>query len=615
MMDQSGHDLGISDSQNPLGALWDFMRVSILGEREGYRGNMNRFNSVTSGCHKMMRTYSQTLFGVMYMCIELDFFSTKVLNFMIQCQLRSKDVDAPVTTASSSLALDDRALRSTGANAAVVCMLFLSDTASRRTLSAIVCTGLAFQKWHEVSNRELRDAYRSKLWLLNQVSGGFGEHLFDMWQVLETPDTLRTCELLGVTMAAHLAATEELRMYDDEHAAAFGGMACELIGLRAKRCLWIWLPPINMVAMLSPDAGVAQQAVDSSQQLRECYEAALQVERASASLKAYLRRHPRQLLAVRQLKLGFYEFGWNSGNKQVTDLLHSLSASRTVSTPCAAAPLSSRQRPWVKAPSRTAIPPARWTRSLRLRRRLLTFRRRRRVRASHGRMRQCCASVWRQGTSSCQRRVGKGSGAIRSTRLSSSSLMRWGRAALGFLGLHHYQGSAVIALPVELLGAPGYEGDRAEDRIYVRPLQNAMVVPIVIKDLRNFVAFSLECRSWIYEVWRFPRAIGRWAPAVRAFKSAKKAPILEIAARAGFWHLSRSVEDKVCSRMGVQSGRGLDLFNNLRALSAAILPDASDDGHLRFLQHRLRQLRRRTQFANDIPSIDEALVCLDQGDQ
>lgn len=661
MMEQFQGEFEVTDGQDSLDALWGCMRTRCLTDRKGYRANLNRFHSVISDCNRMLQKSSQVLFETMYMCVEMDFVKTKVWNFMMQCQLRRRDPEAPMTTNSSSLALDDKALRSTGANAVVICMLLLSNPDSRRLLATIVQAGLAVQRWHEHSNRELRDVHRSKLWLLGQVTGGFAEHLTSIWLVLETSDTLRQCELLGVSEAAHSSMPEELVIHDDEHAAALGGMILNLLGLRAKRCLWMFLPPISMVAMLSPDNATAEQSVTDLRQFLSEYEAASKVERPSAILKTYLRRHPAQLLAVEQLKCGFDEDGWSKENTKVYELLHArfscLMTSQSIED------INNMEKNYKKCTGwggryrrpETSMFAAVDSQVLSKSHRFAPLEHKV---AEHPAAPLPQDAFYSSGTPSIP------TGKIATTSqvapyfspAAESTGIAWGDAAVlhecvahggkfdilascwqGFfadsdhslvfkvvtddqdihgwhLALHHYQDSAVVAIPVDLLKPPGYEADPTEC-IYIRPVSNHMVVPIVIKSLSHVMAFSLQWRSWTWQVQRFPRALGLWSPAVRAFKSGPEAPVLQVAARAGWWNLNRTILDKVCSHVGVPVSRGMDLFNNLWVLSAAVLPGASDDELLHSLQHRLRNLQKRAQFTDELLSIDEALVCLDEDDQ
>jgi len=207
------------------------MESQILRQKKGYRSNMTSFHSVVADSYQLLKKWPQVLFEVQYMCVELDFVSTKVWNFMMQCQLRSNRPEGTATTGASALALDDKALRSTGANAVVICMLLLSNPSSRRLLGSIVIAGLAVQAWHEHSVRELRDVDRSRLWLVHQLTEGFADHLHSIWRVLDTPDGLRLAEFLLVSDAAHMALAEEEMLWDDEHSASLGSMVVNLLSL------------------------------------------------------------------------------------------------------------------------------------------------------------------------------------------------------------------------------------------------------------------------------------------------------------------------------------------------------------------------------------------------
>ena len=87
------------------------------------------------------------MFETTYMCLKMGFMSNRVWGFMMQCQLRQRAFSDMTDNSTSSkvLALDDKALRSTGANAVVITMLLLGDPYSRRLLACIVQAGLYVQ--------------------------------------------------------------------------------------------------------------------------------------------------------------------------------------------------------------------------------------------------------------------------------------------------------------------------------------------------------------------------------------------------------------------------------------------------------------------------------------
>ena len=254
LQDAYKNDFDVEPGQEPLQALWNHVKERCLHSTKGYKANMNRFHSVISDAYRLLKESSRVLLECSYMSLEMDFLNSRVWGYMMTCQLRQRDYNnMPTSTSSKVLALDDKALRTTGANAIVITMLLLGDPYSRRLLACIVQAGLAVQSWHEHSNRELRDVHRSKLWLMAQVTCEFARHLSDIWRVKQSADALRMCEFVMDSNDAHRALPEEVVMLDDEHANNFGGRITHLLAARAKRCLWYFLPPVSMIAMLLPD--------------------------------------------------------------------------------------------------------------------------------------------------------------------------------------------------------------------------------------------------------------------------------------------------------------------------------------------------------------------------
>ena len=180
------------------------------------------------------------------------------------------------------------------------------------------------------------------------------------------------------------------------------------------------------------------------------------------------------------------------------------------------------------------------------------------------------------------------------------------------LALHHFPDSAVMAIPVELRQPPG---STDETIMCVEVVLDALPVPVVVTAVNDIVGFPITWRSWSWQVQKLPESTAVWMPAVRAFKEVDDAPMLQIAARAGWWNLGVAIMEKIGRHLGRPIAGGDDMYENLLQLTKKVLPTASDDDLLLYLRERLKRMKKKAQFSEELLSIDDALVCLDQADQ
>ena len=508
------------------------------------------------------------------------------------------------------------------------------------------------------SCKELRDVHRAKLWLVHQVAGGFAKHLWDIWCVLGSDDAMRMCEFVSDSHDAHRAMPEELVMLDDEHASNLGSMIVGLVAARAKRCLWYFLPPVSMAAMMSPDATVSQQAVARLQQMQHDYEKLSDVERPSRMVKEYLKRHPCQLLAVKQLVIGFEDAGWTRDNTEVDALLHqrfsclmqsqlvedinnvennfkqttgwggryrrpetSMYAaieSQVVSKthrfdPLVAQPTDSVDEvlperdfnsdktstiPLDNIVSTTAASPYFSTTAEHLG---ISW-------ADEAVIRNCVVEenydlprlCWQGFFGEAEHMV------VFKVVVGGVCTLDW------HLALHHFPDSAVMAIPVELKRPAGCDNDSI---MGVEIRRDSSPVPVVVRDLGHIIALPIVFKSWTWQVQFLPAVVDLWQPAVRAFKFVPEAPVLEVAAKAGWWSIGITTLEKIGNHLGCPVSGGDDIFDSLWSLTQKVLPAATEDDLLRILQHRLKRLKKAAQFSEELLSIDEAVVCLDESDQ
>lgn len=449
-------------------------------------------------------------------------------------------------------------------------------------------------------------------------------------------------------------------MHDNEHAESFGEMVITLFALRWLRCVWMFLPPISFVALLCPDKAVAQLEVDRFKQMCEDFQTLKHSSRQPASLKALLDRSCCNLASVEQLRLALVEKGWDFQDSEIQGLLHErFSAIMTTQSVEDVNHVQKKQRTrtgWggrYRRPQTSmfsAVSSGILERSHRfdpLRRAAIeggcleplpetafvakeeasmnfdaivttsqsspyfspsaenigvtwcdvALMREMVATSNHSLINLCWQGFW----------CSSNHGLIFQIRRGDEVLLDW------HLALHHFGDSAPLAVLVILKRPPGY--NEVEEATFF-DIGEGGIHPVVIRDLGEVVAQQITWRSWPWQLQEYPAAQGHWGAAARGFLHSPAAPVLQVAARAGWWKLGRGVLDKIGTHLGIDCAQGVDIFDLLWQVTAAALgPQVSDDAILECLRGRLKTMAKRTQFSQELLSIDEAAGCLEEGDQ
>lgn len=283
---------------------------------------MNRFHNVIAECRALLQKSARLLFQYQYLCIEAGFLNNRIAAYQLKVQLRGKDPQSSETTARAAIGLDDKALRNTGANAVVIAMLLLSSPDNLRLMHMLTDVGMCVMDWHAFANRECRDVFRNKLWLLDQVTGGFERHLNAVTKVLEDIDILTQCGFISLSVEATQGLSEAQVLHEDEHAELFGEMVLVLLGLRFRRCVWMFEPPVGMIALLSADHQKASQSLNSMRSVQEDFDELQSKPWSSARVRQVIGRHPCNLLSSQQIITGLRLCDWNYRDEKVQKVLH-----------------------------------------------------------------------------------------------------------------------------------------------------------------------------------------------------------------------------------------------------------------------------------------------------
>lgn len=97
MMEEMKADVG-SDCICTMPELWKYCKNKVFYTKKGYKANLNRFHSVISEGHALLKKAALLLYQTQYLSIEMNFLTTRVWNFQMQCQLRGRDPQAVDST-------------------------------------------------------------------------------------------------------------------------------------------------------------------------------------------------------------------------------------------------------------------------------------------------------------------------------------------------------------------------------------------------------------------------------------------------------------------------------------------------------------------------------------
>lgn len=178
-----------------------------------------------------------------------------------------------------------------------------------------------------------------------------------------------------------------------------------------------------------------------------------------------------------------------------------------------------------------------------------------------------------------------------------------------YAGLHYFPNSACLMMPVSVETVPQHQ-----DKYWVRPLRTERPVLIPIFSLDGLQAFAFRFKSWAGQRRDFPKAIPHWRPGVRAFRVGRIRPILQIAAEAAWWSLSKSCLCDISDYLGLGRGSSETLFSLLMPLTMKVLA-VDEEKALEVLKLRIKNMRKTVRENDAILVADEAVAVLDIHDR
>ena len=138
---------------------------------------------------------------------------------------------------------EERALRSSCQNSMVLGAMFLSDPDNYRKLQCTSLVSAVWEEWFSVQSETLRTAEASKIWLLDQLTGGFMSVVSKSLAQLSSAAALRKAGFQYCRGLAALAADPVVLAHEDSFASFLVRHTLVLQALRLRRHAWMLLGP------------------------------------------------------------------------------------------------------------------------------------------------------------------------------------------------------------------------------------------------------------------------------------------------------------------------------------------------------------------------------------
>lgn len=234
--------------------------------------NLNRFHGFTADGEMNIPEWYQKGYMLLQTSLEMDYFPKKSVA-ALRLRARNDGVlaeDGSRSTGRNVIAIEERAVRAGGVNAFAIATLVYADVTNLWKLKIATSAGGHNKLWSGMSNKALRNVKAVVPWLLQQLEGGFMDHVKDIVTCFLSEVQLKK---VGFKLPANedgIAADHGDVVFEDAMADHFVRYAFHLGGNRIKRELPLlrgW--PTRCALFLSKKVGVASKAL---RQLKSDYD-------------------------------------------------------------------------------------------------------------------------------------------------------------------------------------------------------------------------------------------------------------------------------------------------------------------------------------------------------
>ena len=203
-----------------------------------------------------------------------------------------------------------------------------NDGSCKRLAEIIVSFSARARKWHGEQQVQLRTTGTTGSWFMEQINGGFMQHLDGMIQGLSTKDTLEVCGFIYTADEAKAVDNKEV-ISEDEFADVLGMLSFGFVAKRMRRCLYIFWWPWRFCRVNLGEA-LARATVKEFRRDLELFKRFVSFEGKTAQMKRLEERSVFNKTSVQQLELACEDFGddpspdvKNKMEERVTNLMTS----------------------------------------------------------------------------------------------------------------------------------------------------------------------------------------------------------------------------------------------------------------------------------------------------
>lgn len=248
--------------------LWQAMIDEPILARKGYKTNLNRYWAVIQKGREMLLVWHKKRCQYEICCIETDMVKGSKLEKLLfkDPELLPNGSAASSSTSSAHVCVSEKALRSCCQNALVISTLMLGED-WHETLLQIICSSVQpIEAWHRSQSCANRSAEQSRVWMIEQLDGGFMHSVASVFKVLSSQKELdRIGYTSHDTTLAHYVThfSNDLGMVEDDMADVQGSLSLHLTTARVRRKLWFvrgW--PIRMLGLGGSPALQASTVAD-----------------------------------------------------------------------------------------------------------------------------------------------------------------------------------------------------------------------------------------------------------------------------------------------------------------------------------------------------------------
>lgn len=249
----------IESGEDPEAKLWEFIMEEDPLRKKGTKVQLARFQDARDKAGSYLCLWTVKRFVYEYCALETGMMNTKVVApLKIQGSRGLAQDDEKATTDPSRMNTTEKALRNSCANSLVIACMVLEEEWHRRLCVLIVLCSDPVSKWHSKQNHELRSASGAALWLADQVSGSFHDHVKE---ILSVATDQRALSAMGfcLTDASVASADNGWMAQEADLAQMCGGFLLTLAFRREARCLWLtrgW--PSRMGALMGSSAAASE---------------------------------------------------------------------------------------------------------------------------------------------------------------------------------------------------------------------------------------------------------------------------------------------------------------------------------------------------------------------